>query len=108
LEVQQQTQPGALYLFTSYLPTTQTQQQYLYRLSLFFNYLQLPGNNIEEQAANFVKKARTDPQWSLNCIINYVNSYRQKVVNKEISSTSLSNYCIPLKSFYEANDLQLN
>jgi hypothetical protein len=54
--------PSALYLFTSYLPKTGTQQQYLYRLSLFFNYLRLPGSNIEEQASNFVKKAKTDPQ----------------------------------------------
>jgi integrase len=99
---------GPLDLFTSYLKTTETQEQYVNRLKYFFNYLELPGLNMKEKAASFVTKAKTDPQWSLSCIISFINHYKKKIENKEISSTTLTDYFNAIHSFYEANDLHLN
>ena len=98
---------GPLDLFTSYLKTAETQTQSLNRLKYFFKYLELPGL-MKEQAAYFVTKARTDEQWSLGCIISFINHYKKKIENKEISSTTLTDYFNAIQSFYEANDLHLN
>jgi hypothetical protein len=99
---------GALDLFTSYLKTAETQTQYVNRLKYFFNHLELPGFNMKEQAAYFVTKARADEQWSLGCIISFINHYKKKIEKKEITSTTLTDYFNAIQSFYEANDLHLN
>lgn len=99
---------GALDAFTSAIRTADSQRQYLNRLGYFFDYLQLPGTTIEEQAASFLNKARENKQWTYSCIIRFVDHYKQKIANKELSSATLTSYFNAIKFFYEMNDLELN
>jgi hypothetical protein len=108
---------GPLDLFISTLKTAETEKQYLKRLNYFFNYLEFSTTttvteakeiDLKEQALIFVRKAETEPQWARNCIISYKNHLKQKFVNKQLSSDSVTGYFNPIQSFCEINDLHLN
>jgi hypothetical protein len=98
---------GPLELFGSYIGNDENKRQYITRLGYFFDFLELPGNT-EKQAACFINQAKTDPQWSFGCIISFVNHYKRKVANGEISATTLTGYFNAIQGFYEANDMQQN
>lgn len=44
--------------------SAETKRQYLIRLHYFFDYLKIPGDNIQEQAARFLVQAQSDHQWA--------------------------------------------
>jgi len=100
----------ALDAFTSAIRTADSQRQYLNRLGYFFDYLQLPGTTTEEKAASFLNKAKDgeNKQWTYSCMIRFVDHYKQKIANKELSSATLTSYFNAIKFFYEMNDLELN
>ena len=90
------------------LKTINSQRQYRSRLSYFFSDLNLPGVTIEEQSAFFLKKGKQDKKWAYNSIKSFINHYKQKVENKIISPTTLTNYIVPIRFICDMNDLELN
>ena len=75
-------------------------------MRLFLNLIGLPGT-LEEQAESFVEKSkgRGGGQWTQDCIINFVNHYKQRVMRKELATGTLNNYYMAVKLFCEMNDL---
>src|SRR5688572_248230 len=94
---------NALKSFIYALKSSDAQKQYPARLRLFFNLIGLPGS-LEEQAESFVEKSKIGNQWTQDCIINFVNHYKQRVMRKEIATGTLNNYYMAVKLFCEMND----
>ncbi len=56
-----------------------TKKQYPRRLKLFFDYLGLEGNSLEEQAQTFLIKAKEEPDyWVEGNILFYLNYHKDK------------------------------
>jgi hypothetical protein len=79
---------GALDAFTSAIRTADSQRQYLNRLGYFFDYLQLPGTTIEEQAASFLNKAREKSNGLIAASLGLLI-----IINKKLQ---IRNYHLPL------------
>ena len=89
------------------LKSLESQRLYPGRLKLFFNFLGLPGP-IEEQAAIFLKQAKTNgAQWTQDSIISFINGHKQRVQKKELSAGTLHNYYCAIKLFCEMNYLDM-
>jgi hypothetical protein len=98
-----QTSPVS-YAFT-YLSSPDTRRQYPRNLKLFFEYLQLPGdNNLEEQAQAFLAKATGNQQWVEEKILLFLDFHKQRAIRKEIASGTVKNFYRPIKTFYDAHD----
>jgi len=55
---------AAINALISTLPSLDSQKQYPLRLKPFFDFADMPGSSIGEQADRFVQKARENPQWA--------------------------------------------
>jgi hypothetical protein len=95
-----QTNP-VLYAF-KYLNSPETQRQYPKRLKLFFDYIEMPGKDIEEQGQAFLEKATINKQWTEEKIFLFLDFHKQRVRRKEFAAGTLKNLCLAIKTFYEA------
>lgn len=91
----QKEKEAALSSFIYALKTKGTQEQYLSRLKIFFNFLEeIPGTTVEEQAAAFLGKVRKNPpEFAENCLISFIIDNKHKV---EKTSSLLPVYQITL------------
>ena len=55
---------AAINALTSTLPSLDSQKQYPWRLKPFFDFADMSGSSIGEQADHFVQKAKENPQWA--------------------------------------------
>jgi hypothetical protein len=101
---QQQAQSPVLYSFMYALKSTEARRQYPKRLKMLFDFLGLPGS-IEEQAKDFLDKARQDIQWAQDGVIVFLEFHKQRVRRKELAAGTLKNYFRAAKLFCEMNDL---
>jgi hypothetical protein len=95
-----QTNP-VLYAF-KYLNSPETQRQYPKRLKLFFDYIEMPGKDIEKQGQAFLEKATGNKQWAEEKIFLFLDFHKQRVLRKELAAGTLKNLCLAIKTFYEA------
>lgn len=99
----------AINAFISTLKSVKSQQHYPLRLKPFFNFAEVPGKSIGEKADFFVKKAREDPHWAQDILINFVNHCKHRVnVKKDLASGTLSTGFNTIKLFYENNDIGIS
>jgi hypothetical protein len=98
---------SSLSSFLYVLPVKKTRQDYVIRLGYFFNYLQVPGNTVEDKAAKFLERALSDHKWAHDCLIGYINHLKNDT-KRNLSGGSINNYYAPIKLFYEANAINLN
>jgi hypothetical protein len=99
------TQPSPLYSFMYALKSSEARRQYPKRLKMLFDFLGLPGS-LEEQANEFLDKARQNIQWSQDSIMKFLDYHKERV--KELAAGTLKNYYRAAKLFCEMNDLKLN
>ena len=93
----------------SFLNTDLTRYQYTLHLSKLFQFLQLLGSTLEEQGQAFLDKARADPDWAQEGIMQFLSHHKDRAVNKkEITPSTLTTYRAPIKLFCEMNDLDSN
>jgi hypothetical protein len=90
------------------LHSEETRRQYLRSLKLFFGYLQSPGGeNLEEQAKAFLRKAREEEQQKQSIqdtIVLYLDHQRRtKRKGGELAPGTLKNFYKPIKAFYDAH-----
>jgi len=95
-------------IFRDALHNSVTRGVYEKRLDQFFKFLSLEGETIEERAQKFFSKAKSNPAWVVNCIMNYIRYQKQRAETGEISTSTLQNYYKPIKLFCEMNDITLN
>jgi integrase len=102
---------SALSSFIYALKSEGTKEQYLFRLKIFFDFLEIPGETgVGEQAAAFLDKVRKNnpPAYAENCLISFITDNKRKIEENKLSATSLSNYVIAIRLFYEMNDIPFN
>jgi hypothetical protein len=93
----------ASYAF-KYLNSPYAKRQYPRRLKLFFDHLELAGE-LEEQGQAFLDKAKENPQWAQESIIDFIDFHKKRVLRKELAAGTLMNFFQPIKLFCEMNDL---
>jgi hypothetical protein len=88
------------------LNSQETQVHYKWRIKHFFDYLRLPGADVEEQALAFIKHAKEDNQnYVEETIIDYLDYQKQRVKNHQLSAASLKPLYAPVKLFCEMHRL---
>lgn len=70
--------------------------------SKFSYYLGLEGS-IEDQAGQFVDKARNDSKWFHQSLMNFIVFQKERVKRKEIFEGTIGNYYKAIKLFSEMN-----
>lgn len=71
---------------------------------MLFDFLGLPSP-LEEQAAEFLERAKQNAQWCQDSIIVFLDFHKQRVGRKELATGTLKNYYRAAKLFCEMNDL---
>jgi len=74
---------------------------------MLFDFLNLSGS-LEEQANEFLDKARQNIQWSQDSIMKFLEYHKERVRRKELAAGTLKNYYRAAKLFCEMNDLTIN
>jgi integrase len=97
-----------LTIFRDALSNPLTRDRYEKRLDLFFRFLKIDGETLQERAQSFATRSKHNPAWCVSAIMNYMRNQKQRAENKEISTATLSNYYKPIKLFCEMNDIILN
>src|ERR671912_384649 len=85
-----------------------TKKKYSRRLEMFFNFIKIPGGNIEEQCLTFVNSGKNDINWIFTNILKFVLFHKERIHKKEISGATLINYLKAIKLFCEMSDLSIN
>jgi integrase len=98
----------------TYLNSPTTIEQYPKRLQIFFEFLGLEGDDIEQQGQAFLEQVKQNPQRAQDNIMMYMDSLKKRVSKQNttnerksdaISAGTVRNYIQAIKSFYEAHDL---
>jgi hypothetical protein len=98
---------AAINALISTLPSLDSQIQYPLRLKPFFDFADMSGSSLEEKADHFVQKAKENPQWAHDILINYVSHGKQRVnMKKDLAAGILQTVFRTIKLFYENNDLE--
>jgi hypothetical protein len=81
-----------------YCSSPSTQRQYPRRLKLFFDFIGLEGQDIEEQGQAFLDQTTQDPAWANQNVMMYLDHQRQRVLRKEITAGTLRTLWRPIKT----------
>lgn len=68
-----------------------TKRQYPRRFQYFLDFLGIPGT-LEEQAKQFVLKARENQQWAQESLMSFIDFQKDRVRRAEISESTITNY----------------
>jgi len=93
--------------FTYGLKASESRRQYPRRLKVFLDFLKLEGN-LTEQAKSFWLKARKDPRWSEDKLMQFIMAQKERVESGEISASTVPNYYKATKLFCDMNEITLN
>jgi hypothetical protein len=92
--------PMGAFLYALRAP--ETKRQYPRRLKVFLDYLKLEGP-IEQQAIEFLAKAKQNLQWAQNSLMQFITFQKERAKNGEISYLTIGNYYKATKLFVEMN-----
>jgi tetratricopeptide (TPR) repeat protein len=92
--------PMGMFLYALRAP--ETRRQYPRRLKVFLDYLKLEGP-IEQQAIEFLSKAKQNVQWAQNSLMQFITFQKERAKNGEISYLTIGNYYKATKLFIEMN-----
>jgi len=106
LDVGKESEPYDLFVFA--INAEQTRDKYITRMKKF---LEIIGIDLEkkltihERCKIFADKARSENDWLVNVMIQFLQYQKDRVTSKEISGSTLRNYVKVMKLFCEMNDL---
>jgi hypothetical protein len=99
--------PYSLFLHAMKSPVTK--KKYSRRLEMFFDFIKIPGENLEERCLTFVKNGKNNNvNWVFTNILKFVLFYKERINKKEISGATLINYLKAIKLFCEMSDISIN
>ena len=104
MSLAEQQDPMSIFLYA--LKAPESRRQYPRRFKMFLDFLKLLGT-IEEQAIEFLTKARQNPQWAQDNLMRFMALQNERARRKEIAESTISNYYKATKLFCEMNDLSL-
>ena len=90
------------------IKSPETKKRYPDRFKAFLDYIQIPGNDIEERLVDFYNQAKQNLPWLQNSLINFIIFQKVRVLNGEIAASTISNYYKPIKLFCDLNDILIN
>jgi hypothetical protein len=82
------TLPSSLYSFIYALKSSEARRQYPKRLKMLFDFLGL-HRSLEEQANEFLNKARQNIQWSQDSIMKFLDFHKERFRCKELAAGTL-------------------
>ena len=83
-----------------------TRDYYLRRLRRFFDFINLEKQRtIEERCNLFAERGKTDPDWTFNSIIGFLQFQKERVEKREITGATLRNFVKAIKLFCEMSDI---
>ena len=89
----------------TYINSPYTKSQYKSKLKLFFDFLHLPGNSLEEQGQAFLAQARSNEYWAEDSIRLFLDFHKQRVlIKKEIAAGTVGTFYRPIKTFCDAHE----
>jgi hypothetical protein len=89
------------------LRSAESKRQYPKRFKVFLDFLKLEGT-FEEQAKEFLRQGKLNPNWAMDSIIRFVTFEIERAERGEIAESTISNYYKATKLFCEMNDLTLS
>ncbi len=95
-------------LFLHAMKSSVTKKKYSRRLEMFFDFIKMPGENLEERCLTFVNSGKNNVNWVFTNILKFVLSYKERIDKKEISGATLINYLKAIKLFCEMSDISIN
>ncbi|HEX7256933.1 MAG TPA: hypothetical protein VF242_02635, partial [Nitrososphaeraceae archaeon] len=95
-------------MFLHAMKSPVTKKKYSRRLEMFFDFLKIPGENIEERCLTFVNSGKNNVNWVFTNILKFVLFHKERIHKKEISGATLINYLKAIKLFCEMSDLSIN
>ncbi|HEX5981356.1 MAG TPA: hypothetical protein VFY77_01695, partial [Nitrososphaeraceae archaeon] len=98
--------PYSLFLHAMKSPVTK--KKYSRRLEMFFEFLKISGENLEEQCLTFVNSGKNNVNWVFTNILKFVLFHKERIDKKEISGATLINYIKAIKLFCEMSDISIN
>ena len=96
--------PMAVFLYAVKSP--ESKRQYPRRFKMFLDFLHLPGN-LQDQAKEFLRTAKTNPKWVQDNLIEFISYQNERAMRGEISVSTIPNYYRATKLFCEMNDVVL-
>jgi hypothetical protein len=88
-EQQEEEEEDPMANFIYALKAAGTKRQWPRRLKIFFDFLDLSSDVLEEQAREFVKNTRNNPKWTQGSLIRFLNFQHERVMKKEISEAKI-------------------
>jgi hypothetical protein len=98
--------PYSLFLHAMKSPVTK--KKYSRRLEMFFDFIKIPGENLEERCLYFVNSQKDNVNWVFTNILKFVLFHKERIHKKEISGATLINYLKAIKLFCEMSDISIN
>ena len=95
-------------LFLHAMKSPITKKKYSRRLEMFFDFLKIPRESLEERCLYFVNNGRNNINWVFTNILKFVLFYKERIDKKEISGATLINYLKAIKLFCEMSDISIN
>jgi hypothetical protein len=102
LSAQYEEEGHPLSVFLYALKAPETKRQYPRRLKVFLDFLKLDGT-LEQQSKEFLEKAKQNPQWAQNAIMQFIAFQKERARKGEISYSTIANYYKVTKLFVEMN-----
>ena len=107
--VRRLTQKDAYSAFEYALKAPETKRQWPRRLDVFLTYLQLEGKDVKERTNTLYDLIQDEGTMLLEShVIDFISFQKQRVINKEITDTTINNYIKPLKTFCDMNNILIN
>ena len=105
--------PYGIFMFAINSPVTK--QKYTYRLTKFFDFIDIEGESIQQRCKNAVEMERSrnsttdggDGKWLLHNILRFLQAQKERVDRKEITGATVHNCVNAIKLFCEMNDISI-
>ena len=104
--------PYGIFMFAINSPVTK--QKYTYRLTKFFDFIDIEGESIQQRCKNAVEMERrrhgtnvSDGKWLLKNILRFLQAQKERVDRKEITGATVHNFVKAIKLFCEMNDISI-
>ena len=99
---------SAYYMFKYSIRSELTRKYYERRIRTFFDFIGfLMGSDIEKRCNSFAQKGKKDTNWTLICIIRFLQHEKERVEKGEITAATLSNFVKSIKLYCEISDIQI-
>ncbi len=78
-------------LFTSAIRSNQTKEKYQGRLNIFFDFIALPKDNLNERCMIFIKNSKDNSAYPLNTVFRFIMYQKERLQKKEIVVSTIHN-----------------